>query len=225
MPDGANHVAFSYSKDGKDRFTTVYPNLNLLAKTNKGAVGWDWLLSDGDKRVEEVNVDGVRAVELTKGTTTANTGWNLIQYDGLQRDLIQPSTKYDLSFDVKPSVDVTFDATLARADKDKALTDTATMNKAPANQWTKVSAVLTSKETLPDDSTQVVYLSGMPTANGNSLTIKNVKLEQGSTATPYMPSASEVTAEDYPSYIGTYTDNNSNEQSTDPARYSWKKIE
>ena len=204
---------------------TDYPNLNLLAKTNKGADGWDWLLSDGDKRVEEVNVDGIRAAELTKGTTTANTGWNLIQYDGLQRDLIQPSTKYDLSFDVKPSVDVSFDATLARVDKGEALTDTATMNKASANQWTKVSGVLTSKETLPDDLSQILYLSGMPTANGNSLTIKNVKLEQGSTATPYMPSASEVTAEDYPSHIGTYTDNNSNEQSTDPARYSWKKIE
>ena len=204
---------------------TDYPNLNLLAKTNKGADGWDWMLSDGDKRVEEVNVDGVRAVELTKGTTTANTGWNLIQYDGLQRDLIQPSTKYDLSFDVKPSVDVTFDAKIARTDQHNALTDTATMNKAPANQWTKVSAVLTSKETLPDDSSQVVYLSGMPTANGNSITIKNVKLEQGSTATPYMPSASEVTDEDYPSYIGTYTDNDSSKQSTDPARYSWEKIE
>ena len=199
--------------------------MNLLAKTNQGADGWDWLLSDGDKRVEEVNVDGIRAAKLTKGTDKPNTGWNLIQYDGLQRDLIQPSTKYDLSFDVKPSVDVTFDATLARADKDKALTDTATMNKAPANQWTKVSGVLTSKETLPDDSSQIVYLSGMPTANGNSLTIKNVKLEQGSTATPYTPSASEVTAEDYPSYIGTYTDNNSNEQSTNPDRYKWKKIE
>ena len=204
---------------------TDYPNLNLLAKTNKGADGWDWMLSDGDKRVEEVNVDGIRAVELTKGTTTANTGWNLIQYDGLQRDLIQPSTKYDLSFDVKPSVDVTFDAKIARTDQHNALTDTATMNKAPANQWTKVSAVLTSKETLPDDSSQVVYLSGMPTANGNSLTIKNIKLEQGSTATPYMPSASEVTDEDYPSYIGTYTDNDSSKQSTDPARYSWEKTE
>ena len=223
MPDGANHVAFAYSADGKDRFMTDYPNLNLLAKTNKGADGWNWVMSDGDKRVEEVNVDGIRAAELTKGTTTANTGWNLIQYDGLQRDLIQPSTKYALSFDVKPSEDVSFGATMARTDGHKALTDTATMNKAPANQWTKVSAVLTSKETLPDDSSQVLYLSGMPTANGNSLTIKNVKLEQGSTATPYMPSASEVTAEDYPSHIGTYTDNNSNEQSTDPARYTWKK--
>lgn len=49
------------------------------------------------------------------------------------------------------------------------------------------------------------------------------KWEQGSTATEYMPSFSEATAEDYPSYIGTYTDNNSNEQSTDPVKYTWKK--
>ena len=40
-----------------------------------------------------------------------------------------------------------------------------------------------------------------------------------------MPSFSEATAEDYPSYIGTYTDNKSNEQSTDPEKYTWKKIE
>lgn len=34
MPDGANHVAFAYSKDGRDRFMTVYPNLNLLDGTD-----------------------------------------------------------------------------------------------------------------------------------------------------------------------------------------------
>ena len=51
------------------------------------------------------------------------------------------------------------------------------------------------------------------------------KWEEGSIATPWMPSASEVTPADYPSYIGTYTDNDSSKQSTDPARYSWKKIE
>ena len=53
----------------------------------------------------------------------------------------------------------------------------------------------------------------------------NPKAEPGSTATPWLPSASEVTTADYPSYIGTYTDNNSNEQSTDPEKYIWKKIE
>lgn len=50
------------------------------------------------------------------------------------------------------------------------------------------------------------------------------KWEHGSIATPWMPSISEVTPSDYPSYIGTYTDNDSSKQSTDPARYSWKKI-
>ena len=51
------------------------------------------------------------------------------------------------------------------------------------------------------------------------------KWEHGSIATPWMPSASEATVEDYPSHIGTYTDNNSNEQSADPEKYTWKKIE
>ena len=50
------------------------------------------------------------------------------------------------------------------------------------------------------------------------------KWEHGSIATPWMPSFNEVTPSDYPSYIGTYTDNDSSKQSTDPARYSWKKI-
>ena len=199
--------------------------MNLLVKTNQGASGWAWALESGDTSVEEVNVDGIRAVKLTKGTKTPNTGWNYIRYDGLLRNLIQPNTQYVLSFDVKPSVDVSFFATLERRDNQEALTNIVAMNKASANQWTKVSCILTSKETLPDDLSQVVYLIGMPPTNGNWLIIKNIKLEQGSVVTPYMPSFSEVTAEDYPSYIGTYSDNNSNEQSTDPSKYTWRKIE
>ena len=51
-----------------------------------------------------------------------------------------------------------------------------------------------------------------------------MKIEEGSTATPWMPSFSEATVEDYPSYIGSYTDNKSTEQSTNPDRYKWEKI-
>ncbi len=156
---------------------------NLLTKTNQGAANWDWTMSDGDKSIEEVNIDGVRAVKLTKGTTTPNTGWNLIQYLSLLRKLIKPSTQYVLSFDVKPSVDVIFNASLRRADFQAELTDFVSMNKALANQWTKVSCVLTTKETLPDDLIQVVYLAGMPTTNGNWLIIKNIKLEEVNVST------------------------------------------
>lgn len=165
---------------------------NLLVKTNQGTTNWDWSLANGDKSVEEVNIDGVRAVKLIKGTTTANTSWNYIQYKGLLRKLIQPNTQYVLSFDVKPSVDVSFYAMLMIGDAQALLTDSVRMNKALANQWTKVSCVLTSKTTLSDDLSQVVYLQGMPTANGNWLIIKNIKLEEGNTPTPWSPALEDT---------------------------------
>ena len=51
------------------------------------------------------------------------------------------------------------------------------------------------------------------------------KWEEGSTATPYMPSSSEVIKRDYPSYIGNYTGKIVDGQSTNPVKYNWKKIE
>lgn len=165
---------------------------NLLVKTNQGITNWDWALLDGDKSVEEVNVDGIRAVKLIKGSTTANTGWNCILYRGLLRKLIRPNTQYVLSFDVKPSVDVIFNVSLRRLDFQAELTDFVPMNKAFANQWTKVSCVLTTKPTLPDDLTQDVYLTGMPTTNGNWLVIKNIKLEEGNIPTDWTPAIEDV---------------------------------
>ena len=170
---------------------------NLLVKTNQGITNWDWTMSNGDKSVEEVNIDGIRAVKLTKGTKTANTGWNYIQYRGLLRKLIRPNTKYTLSFDVKPSVDVSFSATLIRGNRKDELTDTVLMNKALANQWTKVSCVLTSKETLSGDLNQVVYLAGMPTTNGNWVIIKNIKLEEGDIPTQWTPAIEDIQDEIY----------------------------
>jgi hypothetical protein len=165
---------------------------NLLVKTNQGITNWDWALLDGDKSVEEVKVDGIRAVKLIKGSTTANTGWNCILYRGLLRKLIRPNTQYVLSFDVKPSVDVIFNVSLRRLDFQAELTDFVPMNKAFANQWTKVSCVLTTKPTLPDDLTQDVYLTGMPTTNGNWLVIKNIKLEEGNIPTDWTPAIEDV---------------------------------
>ncbi|MCE2141203.1 hypothetical protein GRC93_12350, partial [Streptococcus thermophilus] len=49
------------------------------------------------------------------------------------------------------------------------------------------------------------------------------KLEPGSTATPYMPSESEVTTADWPRYIGQYTDFTQSD-STKPSDYTWSLI-
>ena len=160
---------------------------NLLVKTNQGKTNWSWRTSSGGTTAEDYNVDGINAVKLTR-TSDASFTWHYIQYDGLIRKLIEPNTKYTLSFDIKPSVDVTFSAALKRSDGGAPLTNVAKMNKATANQWTKVSCVLTSNTTLPDDLSQVVYLSDMPVATGNWLIIKNIKLEKGNVATDYSPS-------------------------------------
>lgn len=167
---------------------------NLLSKTNQGKTNWTWAISSGGTTAEDYNVDGINAVKLTR-TSDASFSWHYIRYSGLIRKLIEPDTKYTLSFDVKPSVDVTFTASLKRGNDGAPLTNSTTMNKATANQWNKVSCVLTSKTTLSDDLSQVVYLSGMPVAKGNWLIIKNIKLGKGNVPTPWQPALEDIQAD------------------------------
>ena len=75
--------------------------------------------------------------------------------------------------------------------------------------------------TITDDNTNIA-IRRLEKDNDTTFDYSEMKVEEGSTATPWMPSASEATDEDYPSYIGTYTDNNPNEQSTNPLKYAWK---
>lgn len=82
----------------------------------------------------------------------------------------------------------------------------------------KETATLTSVS----QSSYGILTSGLPA--GTKVTITNLKVEFGSTATPYMPSASEVTTADWPSYIGKYVGKIADGQSSDPTKYNWKKI-
>lgn len=167
---------------------------NLLATTNQGKAKWYWSTSNSGTTAEDYNVDGVNAVKLTR-TIDGPTSWSYVQYQGLIRNLIEPNTKYTLSFDVYPSNDVTFSAILMIGDATAPLTDMVTMNKATANQWNKISCVLTSKETLPDLLGQVVYLQGMPIAKGNYLIIKNIKLEKGVVSSDWSPAPEDVVSQ------------------------------
>ena len=93
-----------------------------------------------------------------------------------------------------------------------------------AFDWVRDSVTLTSSNIKRNDIVSARYEISVLGTN-QALWNAGHKWEPGSTATPYMPSASEVTVEDYPSYIGTYTDSDSNTQSTDPEKYVWKKID
>lgn len=185
------------SVEGK--IPTTVGGRNLLTKTNQGATGWNWIMQTGDKTIESVSSEGINAVKLTKGTATPQSGFSVIYYSGVLSKLIESDTQYVLSFDVYPNVDTTFKATLVDNDYSDRLTTIATMNTAAANKWTKVRCILTCLKTLPANiGGQVVHLTEMPSANGVSYIIKNIKLEKGNIPTDWTPAP-----EDYDSKLIT----------------------
>lgn len=197
MPDGANHVAFAYSADGKDRFMTVYPNLNLVDGTKDFSGNW-------------VNADSWTTNGKYKGLTveTQNKAWTPIS----KKFTVSTPGTYTISEYVKNTGSSPVQSFLN-------LNGSTVDTKDNGTNFDWKAASFTRELSKGD-------VIALETHNGTTgeISVAGYKVEPGSTATPYMPSASEVKAEDYPSYIGTYTDNKSNEQSTDPEKYTWKKI-
>ena len=207
MPDGANHVAFAYSADGKDRFTTVWPNLNLIDGTKDFSGNWSW---------NEVSTNDGTYKGLTVKKRTG-------QWGGIYKTFTVPKDgTYTFSAYVKGSgigtkfVRVVIINGVEKYNLEKTWDS--------AFDWTRDSITFSAKDIKAGDQISVSYnISSLGT--DLALWTAGHKWEEGSTATPWMPSFSEVTASDYPSYIGTYTDDKPNEQSTDPEKYTWKKIE
>lgn len=186
MPDGADHVAFAYSADGKDRFTTTYPNLNLL--------------DDTTKTTQTVTIHENRDASVVVRNPKQLSGKN-----------VTGSVYLDLT---KSNNDV----------RAQLYTTNGMLSGNYVKAGQKGYSTFSGKvPTITDDNANIAFRR-LRKDNNTAFDYSEMKVEEGSTATPWMPSASEATVEDYPSYIGTYTDNNSNEQSTNPEKYTWKKI-
>jgi hypothetical protein len=198
---------------------TVYPNLNLLRNTR------------------------------TLTATSTSLAWNtLFSSDQIYDSTIKSKTgvsAMNFSFDVFVPLNTTIGGAIpiqikGQTSKANSNVGSDDFNTLIANssiyvvQKSDLGKTIRISVPMQIDSKYKTFDSAL--ADTDSLTVRQVtgqagfvysklKLEIGSTATPYMPSFSEVKAEDYPSYIGTYTDNKSNEQSTDPEKYTWEKIE
>ena len=226
MPDGAQHVAFAYSADGKDRFTTVYPNLNLLTDSkdfkNKNVAEpfvTTSITSPDSTIVKDDNDSYLKFIRVS------NQGPDWFRAFLIRDNSISHNFK---NVDVKPNSQYTFSVWLKGtgehtiiAYNNWTIPSPTTLTVNLTNTWTKYVLTVNTTTNITTNEARFFIRSGTV---GSEINLKYPKVEEGSTATPYMPSFSEVTVEDYPSYIGTYTDNDSNTQSTDPVRYSWKKI-
>jgi len=193
------HTAWSYSADGTDGFTTVYPNLNLLDGTKDFSGNWyntsPWYKNG------------------TYGKLTVmsfNTGDNI----GIVKPFNIPSDGiYSMSMLVKVKTDSIGQFIIEATGKPAIIIDvTDTGGKFVTQSYT---GTFTTGQTVSMyfrfKSSEMVIKDG--------LSVAGHKIEPGSTATPWMPSATEVTTADWPSYIGQYSDFTAT-ASTDPAKYA-----
>lgn len=207
---------------------TEYPNLNLLDGT---------AFKNYTPKVEEhlsatVKTGGIfnKPYISASYNNPAPSSYSEILVWAENKEYFKPSTTYTFSFFIKgkgtiktfihPSLIDTSSNNNYVDSKVAKLNSNGEYDWTLTNDWTLHTYTFTTKSSITEEQYILFRLF-----TGNSADICVPKVEQGSIYTPWMPSFSEVTVEDYPSYIGTYTDSNSNEQSTDPEKYSWKKIE
>ncbi|WP_223848628.1 phage tail spike protein [Lactococcus lactis] len=228
------HTAWSYSADGTNGFTTVYPNLNLLvnssAKTKAG------FFKDFDK-VE--NGYG----EVTRKGNNSYAGISMWDGFSIQPGDYKPGDTYTMSMDVMfTSWNFPAGVYLEEFWIGQRYTHNSDWSinswkricyidlpKDPSkmlNQWIRI----TYTSTIPPHEDPSVYTESifMTKFSGSgeasfTLRIRKPKQEPGSIATPYMQSASEVTTADWPKYIGHYTDF-TQADSTNPSDYTWSLI-
>lgn len=195
------HYAYAYSADGTDRFTTVYPNLNLLkgTKTSKSITGnnsvnQEGLLYSFDNNNTLVNqgfsVDDTITLEFDWSATNPASGSLILQWQGTPWGFNVP--KINLS-STNGSGHVIYTCNIRNAD----VASTAV-------------------------ATGIGYrLDNVPT--NTMITFSNVIIRKAKGSQPWMPSASEVTSADYPSHIGQYTDF-AQSNSINPSDYTWSLI-
>ncbi|WP_240342242.1 hypothetical protein [Lactococcus lactis] len=223
-----NSIAYAYSSDGTDRFTTVYPNLNLLV--NSSAKTKDGFFKDFDK-VE--NGYGEVAIWGKNGYVSRNL------WDGFSikpRDY-KPGDTYTMSMDIMfTSWNMPAGASIGEFWMGQRYTwgggnvgawnrisyiDLPKDNSKILNQWIRITQTSTVPSYAePAVNTETIFLTQFngTTMGSFIIRVRNPKQEPGSTATPHMPSASEVTTADWPKYVGFSNTVKTNKSASD---YAW----
>ena len=196
------NAAYANSADGTDGFTTVYPNLNLLDGTKD--FSGDWWSHDGWE------TDG-----KYKGLTVKKRIW---QWQGICKPFTaQKDGVYTFSAYVKGSGSA---ATIYRFvncwdinGNEKWIMSNPNLFMGNSFDWLRDSFTVNLKT--GDTPNPRYEISGAGT--DSIVWTAGHKWEEGSVATPYMPSEKELTSNDIPKYVGY-----SVRQSENPKDFSWQ---
>lgn len=206
-----NTTAYAKSADGTEDFTTVYPNLNLLKNTRaltatSNTAWWNTLFSSSQ----------IYDSTIKTKTGVSAMNWSFVAYVPLNAEVGheipiqlkgQSSQAYgNIGTDDYNTIISHANYIIKQSDLGKTIRISA-----PIQIGSKYKTFDTA---LADtDSITVRQSSGI-----SGFVYSKLKLEIGSTATPWMPSASEVTIDDYPKYVGFSNSIKPNKKSSD---YTW----
>lgn len=197
------HTAYANSADGIDGFTTVYPNLNLLDGTKDFSGNW---LNSGTW-YKNGTYRGLTVMSF-------NTGWN----GGLTKPLTIPSDGiYSMSMFVKVKTGCVGQFVIEATGMNSIIRDVN-----PTDEQF-VTQSYTGKFTAGQKILMYFRFNNDRTIVKDGISVAGHKIELGSTATPYMQSASEVTTADWPKFVGTYVDTNP-VSSTVSSKYDWDEM-
>lgn len=223
------HTAYAYSADGTDRFTTTYPNLNLLDGTRDikpWATGYN--IFNQDVAVIYFN-DHKTVADLFKVGDIITLSSDI---EFFNTELYNSSNDSAIRIQMFGGGWRQFSQVYAKNVNGKFYTKNEQISSEYVENPThKVNISITmelDKHFIEShgncNAIRLIY-DYIPKGADTKLT--NLKIEPAkdlsSTATPWMPSFSEVTTADWPSYVGHYTDHLQSD-SNNPFDYTWSPI-
>ena len=202
---GTIYSAYSWSSDGKDRFTTIFPNLNLIPDSR--------LLSGNTSAFAAQSGSTISINSSIKGLNVSSHGSSTVntqQGFGISKQLSATAGKvYTLSGYVKntsPNGKAITQLAPQLGFYNSAATPLGYFNKAYNIPNDGEEHLVSFTYTAPDNTAlyKAWFLDITEFANeAHSFTIRDMKVEEGAIVTTWMPTSDEVSDDDYPSYLGT----------------------
>lgn len=229
------HTAYSWSKDGTDRFTTIYPQDNKLENTQNPSVTKPVQLKGSrTSSTETVTMDNGITRQEKKVDKTGEFYYRFMNTadNNLSAVDLTPGKTYYFGLDLR--------AELAEGDYItwRAQYKTATSSWINMDNWgasfSKIEGVTREFQrferelTIPKDATTLYFSYQVYSPNSTSPSVgtvvefKNAKFALDS-ASPYTPSPEEDLVNAYPIYLGTYS-SFEEESSLSPYDYTWSLI-
>ena len=220
------HTAWSYSADGKDGFTTVYPNLNLLTDSK------EFKNKNVSESTVSTSITSYQSTIVKEGNETylhylrTNSNYS----DWFRAYLVRNKNPNFPNVDVKENTQYTFSVWLRGTGTHtiyafNGWTEPWNANKTITltKEWNLYTFTVLTRSKKELNTKPFIQFFIRSDNVGSEINLKYPKVEPGSIATPYMPSESEVTTADWPRYIGQYTDF-TQAGSTNPSAYTWSLI-